>query len=296
MNNRRLSNAIITITAILPPVGLGLTRQYRQSLFTFAALILSLGLAFVFASTGQWPYSIWLFPTHFLVGAIAAKWLFDKSRIQPDFLAIKPDRQMAAFFSSLVLLPGLAFVIFTHNCSSFIIASASMAPNLLHGDYAIVRNIDAVNTNTLRRGDIVVFRHPGDNDVYIKRIVGLPGDHVEYSQQQFIVNGKPLARQIAGGSAGQYQWLKQRRYREQNDKQSYIIQIADDQVGREGRLTVPVANIFVAGDNRNQSHDSRAFGPVPFANIIGRPLFIWWSVLPIGKSKIRWSRVLHRVQ
>lgn len=128
------------------------------------------------------------------------------------------------------------------------VESISMQPTLFAGDYVIVNKI-AYKVGAPKRGDVIVFRFPPDPDrePYIKRIIGLPGDHVHIENGRVTINGELL-------------------------NEPYLRVTTD----RGGDWTVPEDSLFVMGDNRNNSSDSRAWGMVPEENIIGRAVLIYW--------------------
>lgn len=128
------------------------------------------------------------------------------------------------------------------------VESISMQPNLYAGDFVIVNKL-AYKFGQPQRGDIIVFRYPPDPEQtpYIKRIIGLPGDQIHIEGGDVYVNGKRLT-------------------------ETYI----DVSTNRGGDWSVPDDSLFVLGDNRNNSSDSRAWGMVPLENIIGKAIVIYW--------------------
>ncbi len=138
----------------------------------------------------------------------------------------------------------------------------SMEPNL-HTDQRLV--VEKLSYNRYLRqmlgfegpqsGDVVVIRLPTQgNELLIKRVIGLPGDVIEIHDGQVFVNGQPLTEPyLVGSTQGSY-----------------------------GPTTVPPLNIFVLGDNRNFSNDSRNFGTVPLKNVVGRAWFSYWPPDQVG--------------
>ena len=148
---------------------------------------------------------------------------------------------------------------------AFVIPTNSMAMSLQPGDHLMVNKL----AHAPERGEIVVFRYPRDmQQIFIKRVVGLPGDHIRLENKQVIRNGERLT-------------------------EPYAQHIADsvDSARDNGEYAVPPGTMFVMGDNRDNSLDSRAFGPVPQANFVGRPWFVYWSYDADAKST-RWDRFL----
>jgi signal peptidase I len=151
----------------------------------------------------------------------------------------------------------------------------------------------------VHRGDIAIFAYPNDRSVrYIKRVIALPGDLVEYRNQQISVNGQPLQSVQDGATAG--------THNEQIDGHSWqvhqasSVEQAPPEAGEppmnraavkpaiELNLRVPDDQVFVMGDNRGASVDSRTFGTVPLQDILGRARPVWFSS---GQGTIRWDRL-----
>jgi signal peptidase I len=174
----------------------------------------------------------------------------------------------------------------------FRIPSGSMMPTLLVGDFILVNkftygirlpviNKKIIELSEPNRGDIVVFRYPKDPTVdYIKRIVGLPGDKVVNKKKKLTINDLPVQQT----SLGSYQGLGQ------GEEMSGAEDLLENLTGVEHRIlirngtptvefvyVVPEGNYFAMGDNRDNSNDSRYWGPVPEANLVGKAFFIWMS-------------------
>jgi len=150
-------------------------------------------------------------------------------------------------FETLLLALALFFVI--NAISARIrIESISMQPTLYAGNFVIVNKI-AYLLNSPGRGDIIVFKYPLDpnGEPYIKRIIGLPGDSVRITGGTVYVNEQPM-------------------------NEPYISAPPKD----EAKWTVPPDSLFVMGDNRPNSSDSRKWGMVPFKNIIGKAEVVYW--------------------
>jgi signal peptidase I len=128
------------------------------------------------------------------------------------------------------------------------VESISMQPNLFAGDFVIVNKL-AYKLGIPQRGDIIVFRYPPDptQTPYIKRVIGLSGDQIHIADGKVYVNDKLLG-------------------------EPYLKTVTS----RGGDWTVPANSLFVMGDNRNNSSDSRSWGMVPMENVIGKALVIYW--------------------
>ena len=208
-----------------------------------------------------------------------------------------PDRRaalaaatgVAGSLQSLLGTVVIAVFVITFVVQAFQIPSPSMENTLLIGDYLLVNKLVygggsagdyLMPYRRVRRGDIVVFHYPvNPAQHFVKRVIGIPGDRVRLINKQVFVNGvaqkEPYAHfsrpandlfrdsfprlDVAAGETPEW-WLQLRKLVE------------------DGQLIVPQGHYFVMGDNRDDSYDSRYWGFVPQANIIGRPLLIYWSV------------------
>lgn len=172
---------------------------------------------------------------------------------------------------------------------AFVIPSASMVATLLIGDHVLVDKFvyapaGALSRHTLpyrevRRGDIIVFRYPLNiKEDYVKRAIGVPGDHIHFVNQQLILNGKPVREPYTIHSAA-YPDLYRDNFPTTPPNMPLRPQAADMLENHvvEGDLVVPPGSIFAMGDNRDDSDDSRYWGFVPRENIEGTPLIIYWS-------------------
>jgi len=205
-----------------------------------------------------------------------------------------------SFFPVLLLVLLLRSFLF----EPFRIPSGSMMPTLLQGDFIFVNkfsyglrlpvlNTKIVDIGEAQRGDVVVFRYPSDTSInYIKRVVGLPGDVVDYdpAEKQLTINGEKVPLRLEG------------RYDEEPDKDVMIenlgkaeheLLITRSRLSRGGRYTVPEGHYFMMGDNRDNSQDSR-FEDVSFVSetlFVGKAELIWMSWRPFSEGGPRWGRI-----
>ncbi len=212
---------------------------------------------------------------------------------------------------------------------AFQIPSGSMIPTLEIGDHIFVSkfaysvgipftNKKLVEFKPPARGDVIVFKYPkGEETDYIKRVIGLPGDRIEVRKNQIFVNGEPMARQEIDqacrydehSASGEFEGTRDcTLWSEQLDHKSHrLIQIPQQMPSQFGPFTVPPRSVFVMGDNRDNSNDSRVWGTVPFELIKGRALIVWWSrdpsrggLSPAGAAdwvkSIRWGRFFRTVE
>jgi signal peptidase I len=179
------------------------------------------------------------------------------------------------------------------------VPAASCYPTIVPNDRILV-NKHAYNRTDPKRGDLVVHICPFDrHSNYIKRIVAVAGDTVEMKDNQLYINGRELARRKLPESTlenisitEKVQPLEGEVFEETNGNAKYNIFLAepphDRTIGDFEKITVPEHHCFVLGDNRNNSRDSRHFGPVPLATIIGRADYIYWPAMDwshFGKIK-----------
>jgi signal peptidase I len=190
---------------------------------------------------------------------------------------------------SLIAIIVVAVFIVTFTVQPFRIPSGSMEPTLLVGDFLFVDKQlteDSIGSvflppPSIHRGDVIVFHFPLHPDLHlIKRVVGIPGDHIRLRNGHVLVNGLRLDEPYAFYSPSGPDNFRDNFPRLQNadpaiDSRWWIRmrKLIDD-----GGLIVPAGNYFVLGDNRNNSEDSRYWGFVPSENIVGRPLMIYFSL------------------
>jgi signal peptidase I len=192
----------------------------------------------------------------------------------------------------LLLLAGSAFVLMLaaevrqHMVQTFNIPTSAMQPGILRGDWLFAdKRYNCPGCKTaVAIGDIGIFVFPNDRtQYYIKRVIGLPGDHVSISSHNVIVNNRSLSRSeavegdfvVTTEQSGQHSW----RVQWKNTGAS---------AGRDFDITVPPGQIFLLGDNRDLSSDSRQFGTVPLSDLVGNARQIWFSA---GNNGVRWDRL-----
>lgn len=169
----------------------------------------------------------------------------------------------------------------------FRIPSGSMEPTLLPGDFILVSKfayglrLPVSNTKILglgepQRGDVVVFRYPEDpSKAFIKRIVGVPGDHIAYRHKQLFINGEPM-EQAPLPATGEFPLGYDQRLETLGDANHRIL-VRSGYNDVSWEQVVPPGNYFAMGDNRDNSRDSRYWGFLPEENLIGEAFLIWMN-------------------
>lgn len=227
----------------------------------------------------------------------------------------------------------IAIFVVTFIAQAFQIPSESMENTLLTGDYVLVDKMhfegDTFSSHIMpyrkiERGDIVVFHYPLDPRVhFVKRAIGIPGDHIRLVNRTVFVNGVPLvepyARHVRPHNPSSPEDIFRDDFPRLNEIVHGLVGEWPQQMKKlleNGQLIVPAGHYFVMGDNRDDSSDSRYWGFVPQENIVGRPLVIYWSMRsqdardPASSDKFarfiyamshlvqitRWDRALRLVQ
>ena len=203
------------------------------------------------------------------------------------------------YFETIVIAVVLALFMRTFAVQAFKIPTGSMEPNLLVGDHLLVNKFVFAPTlssverallpvTDIRRGDIVVFKYPVDPERdFIKRVIGLSGETIELREHRIHVNGQAIEEPYA-------------HYLPRPAGAASREITSDDVRERYGPVVVPAGSVFVMGDNRDNSEDSRYWGFLPKQNIKGKALMIYWSFdgseggLNLF-TQTRWARLLHQI-
>jgi signal peptidase I len=241
------------------------------------------------------------------VWALEAAWL---ARRRPDGAKQPWWVEYSVSFFPVILI---VFLLRSFLVEPFKIPSSSMVPTLLVGDFILVNkftygirlpvvNKKIIPLNDPQRGDVMVFRYPEDPSLdYIKRVVGVPGDRVEYRNKRLSINGKPVPMRQVDDYLSKERMQFSRRFAETVNGVEHQILIEDDapafiapsrtfpyaancNYNMSGlACTVPPGHYFMMGDNRDNSSDSRVWGFVPDENIVGKAFFIWLNLNELGR-------------
>ncbi|MBN1828546.1 MAG: signal peptidase I [Deltaproteobacteria bacterium] len=199
-------------------------------------------------------------------------------------MSIKKKSAIREYAEAIIIAIIIALFIRAFIVQAFKIPSGSMKSTLLIGDHLLVNKfIYGIKLPFLRktiipvsepeRGDVIVFIYPLDRSKdFIKRVIALPGDTVEIRNKNIFINGKEYK-----DSVGSY-------------TDPHIFPASAQPRDNFGPATVPKDHVFVMGDNRDHSYDSRFWGFVPYKDLLGKAFIIYWSWN--GESHgLRWSRL-----
>ena len=235
---------------------------------------------------------------------------------------------------SYILALGVAMFIRWAFMEAYVIPSQSMLPSLLIQDHIFVnKSVYGIRVpfsekwliefGKPKRGEVIVFKYPRDlSTFYIKRVVGVPGDKVYYKDGTLYINDREIPKTpIPEGSKTGFSYVRDvdlqgsgRPYESKSNFEHYFEEIdhykyeillrKGEYLGKTfGPIYVPEGQLFVMGDNRNRSSDSRVWGFVPYEYVLGRAMFVWLScdkTLPIisflcNPFTIRFGRYFHQV-
>ena len=188
------------------------------------------------------------------------------------------------YAEAIVIAVLIAFFIRTFIIQAFKIPSGSMKPTLQIGDHILVTKFiygikipiirkTLASISEPKRGDMVVFIYPEDRSKdFVKRVIGIGGDNIEIRNKKIYLNGLPY-----NDNYGVY-------------TDDMIIPGAAQPRDNFGPVTVPPGSVFVMGDNRDQSYDSRFWGFVDLRDVLGKAFIIYWS-WNNDEHNVRWSRL-----
>ena len=264
-----------------------------------------------------------------LVAITGLIWLVDRFWLAPQRPVSENEPAIVEYAKSFFPIILLVLVIRSFVAEPFRIPSSSMLPTLHVGDFILVNKfaygirLPVIDTKVIpigdpQRGDVMVFRYPNNPSInYIKRVVGLPGDHIRYAGKQLYVNGQKVEHELVEivpddevPAGHPLQTLANAAiYREQLGEVTHLIRQKQlSQTPKPKEWVVPQGYYFMMGDNRDNSNDSRSWGTVRLEEIKGPAFILYWSWDVNGNAlqffnplnwisaEKRWDRVLQRVR
>lgn len=211
--------------------------------------------------------------------------------------ASKAHHGVLATFRSLLEFLIVALFALTFILQPFRIPSESMVPTLRVGDFLMVDKQSfepeghlswLLPPSSFHRGDLVVFHYPVDPSMHlVKRVVAVPGDRIRLRHGRVWINEKPLKEPYAFYSPAAVDEFRDNfpslRQADPNLDPNWWMRLRHSIV--DGELIVPQGHLFVLGDNRNDSEDSRYWGFVPDSDVVGRPFVVYFSIIPIVEDE-----------
>lgn len=232
-----------------------------------------------------------------------------------------PKSTFREYFESFSVTLIMAIFGMTFILQAVTVPTGSMQNTILVGDYLLVNkfifspgggSLPFLPQRDIQRGDIIVFKYPGNKvhpemDAsrnppikpyqwnYVKRVIGLPGEKVEFRNNQVFINDQPLPEhRVIGDADDDQSALQLREFEDRKPGETYDVYYSEDsmEIVRSGRnlprrnyefavpgkeMIVPENHFFVMGDSRDNSEDSRYWGFVPRELVIGRAMFVYWS-------------------
>ena len=255
-------------------------------------------------------FALFLFVLLVVTGGV---WLLEKYHLKKRRAETAKQPWWVEYSVSFFPVILIVFLLRSFLVEPFKIPSSSMVPTLLVGDFILVNkftygirlpvvNMKIIDLGSPKRGDVMVFRWPRNTSLdYIKRVVGVPGDRIEYRNKRLTINGEPVpVRQIPDYLSKERMQFSLRFVETLGGVQHEILQDPDTpaMVASDGPFpfdgncnynasglacTVPPGHYFMMGDNRDNSSDSRVWGFVPDENIVGKAFFIWLNLGELGR-------------
>lgn len=243
-----------------------------------------------------------------------------KNHGAPDSLFVRIKNWLADTGKQLAIAIFIVMLLRSSIIEPYKIPSGSMIPTLFIGDHIFVNKfaygfkvpftefildkpIYMTEQKVPARGDVIVFKYPRDESInYIKRVIGLPGDTISIRDKVLYINNKPIGEaplidaKLAEGIENDYDKSTLSLYSEDLTGIKHpVLHDGKSLLGSDyGPILVPARHLFVMGDNRDRSSDSRIWGFVPLDNIKGRAMFIWLNFVLSLENEFKFNLRLDR--
>ena len=296
--NKRDSTKALVLSLIMPGLGQVYNGEVSKGISLFLMFAFSIPIFSWLAVRGP-NFSLWMLV---LLGVLVALGVYALSCVDA-FRRAKltgEDYHLGPYNKSYVYLSMLFFGYFfvlnqlvsytkDHVVELYHVPSTSMSPGLEKGDYFFTdRDVNSPGCKRkIKRGDIATFVYPNDRtSIYVKRIVGLPGDKIEMTGTDVKVNGQSIV-QSSSTTRQDHQVLRERA----DSGEAYEVYWKLNSVGSQFSISVPDGQVFVLGDNRDEAYDSRKFGTLPLTDVVGIAKQVWFSLADSGLRIGKWVDV-----
>lgn len=224
-----------------------------------------------------------------------------------DFSHFKMRRLIIKLSLALLILGLCAFSVLAAYSTLFLwavrVPTGAMANTIIPGDRLLV---DKRTAGEIKRGEILIFKYPKDPSAnFVFRVVALPSETIQVRGRIIYINDRELMeervtvkpdvansavlQEVSSEGSGSYRVFH-------GSHESSITSESEVVFGGSQPFRVPENHYFMMGDNRDNSHDSRFWGPVPRESILGKPFMIYWSSDESGDEEVRWERILTKLR
>lgn len=279
------------LSSLIPGIGQFYNKQVLKGGAFIVAIIVAYTIEEAFAP---------LFIVGLLVYLIGIKDAFDSAETSKGSGGrfLRQEKAVVLFIVIMLSLQAVPFsyIVKNHIIEAFKVPSGAMRPTLMVGDHFLIGKTKSFR-DSLKRGDIVVFPYPVNPEKnFVKRVIGTGGDKIEIIKGDLFINDQLIPTTLVGvretdERPPSKEYGPPTVYEERIDDAAYHIQYLRDKAAvNGGPWLVPQDAVFVMGDNRDNSQDSRVWGPVPRSSIAGIAMKIYWSWDYEG-AKVRWERI-----